>query len=367
MQAAAPLLHCIIFSFPLLSSTLTRRRTLGALGVLGAFAAPGMWAALPASPHQRLTLAVGARTALAFRHLPLTIAEQLDFFAVERLQVTLQPYASDALALQAMYDGAAEVCAVDFEQLLRQPERSAGAARCFVVQGRAAQVALGVSLRALPHFKDLAELRGRKIGVCALNTQAHTVACLALARVGVAPADVTFVVVGEGAQAAAALRAGRVQALCHGDPLMTQLEQQGEVRIVGDARTLSGAQALFGSSVPSGCLVAPTVFLQRHAVQAQALANAVVHALKWLQTAGPADLVKVLPANSWGQARSVYLAAFARARETLSPDGMMPANGPATALRALLLAEPEAAAARIDAARTFTADFSTKAKLKFSA
>ena len=122
---------------------------------------------------------------------------------------------------------------------------------------------------------------------------------------------------------------------------------------------------MFGSSVPSGCLVAPAAFLQHRAPQAQALANAVVHALKWLQTAGPADLVKVLPADSWGQARSVYLAAFARARETLSPDGIMPANGAATALRALALTEPELA--RTNVARTFTAEFSTKAKLKFSA
>ncbi|WP_027995948.1 ABC transporter substrate-binding protein [Simplicispira psychrophila] len=351
----------------LFSASLTRRHALGAVGVLGALAAPGMWAALPASAPGRVTLAVGARAVFAFRHLPLTIAEQLDFFAAEGLQVTLQPYASDALALQAMRDGVADVCALDFEQLLRQPETSAGTARCFVVQGRAAQVALGVSLRSLPRFKTLADVRGRKVGICALGTQSHTVACLALAQAGLTPADVTFVVVGEDAQAADALRTGRVQALCHGDPLMTQLEHQGEVRIVGDARTLSGAQALFGDSVPGGCLVAPVAFLQQRAPQAQALANAVVHALKWLQTAGPADLVKALPASSWGQKRSVYLAAFARGRETLSPDGTMPSNGPATALRALALAAPEAVLARIDAGRTFTPEFARKAKLKFSA
>ena len=99
-----------------------------------------MWAALPAAAPERLTLAVGARSVFAFRHLPLTIAEQLNFFTAEGLAVTLQPYASDALALQAMHAGAADVCALDFQQLLRQ----SGTARCFVVQGRAAQMALGV-------------------------------------------------------------------------------------------------------------------------------------------------------------------------------------------------------------------------------
>ena len=326
-----------------------------------------MWAALPAAAPERLTLAVGARSVYAFRHLPLTIAEQLDFFAAEGLQVTLQPYATDVLALQAMRDGAADACAIDFEQLLRYPEVGTGPERCFVVQGRSAQVALGVSLHAVPHYQHLADLRGLRIGVCALGTQSHTVACLVLAQAGLTPNDATFVVVGEGLQAGDALRTGRVQALCHGDPLMTQLEQQGAVRIVGDVRTLSGSQALFGGSVPGGCLVAPVAFLQRRAPQAQALTDALVHALKWLQTAGPADLVKALPASSWGQARSVYLAAFARARETLSPDGLMPSGAPATALRALLLSDPQRVAARVDVERSFTTEFAHKAKLKFSA
>ena len=362
--------HCCtasFFLFPVASSSFTRRRALMTLGALGALAAPGMWAALPASPPEHITLAVGARSVFAFRHLPLTLAEQLDFFAAEGLQVTLQPYANDVLALQAVREGAADVCAIDFEQLLRYPEVGTGPERCFVVQGRSAQVALGVSQRAVPHYQHLTDLRGLRVGVCALGTQSHTVACLVLAQAGLSPSDVAFVVVGEGVQAADALRAGRVQALCHGDPLMTQLEQQGTVRIVGDARTLSGAQALFGGSVPGGCLVAPVAFLQRRAAQAQALTDAVVHALKWLQTAGPADLVKALPASSWGQARSVYLAAFAGARETLSPDGMMPSGGPATALQALLLADPQSVASRVDAERSFTTEFARKAKLKFSA
>ncbi len=337
------------------------------LGALGALAAPGMWAAWPAPPPERITLAVGARSVSAFRHLPLTIAEQLDFFAAEGVQVTLQPYANDLLALQAMREGAADVCAIEFEQLLRYPQTGTGAERCFVVQGRAAQVALGVASRALPHYQHLTDLRGLRVGVSALGTQAHTVACLVLAQAGLMPSEVTFVVVGEGVQAADALRAGRVQALCQGDPLMTQLQQQGVVRVVADARTLSGSQALFGGSVPGGCLVAPVAFLQRHEAQAQALTDAVVHALKWLQTAGPSDLVKALPANSWGQARSVYLAAFAQARETLSPDGLMPNNGAATALRALLLADPQRVASRVDAQSSFTTEFAQKSKLKFSA
>ncbi|NMM77596.1 ABC transporter substrate-binding protein [Acidovorax sp. SRB_24] len=352
-----------------MSSDPISRRAFGALSAATAAAwAPAVRAALPGADATaaRLTVAMGPRSAFVFRHLPTTLALQLGFFADEGVELAIETFASDALALRAMHAGAADVCATDFEQLLRTPG-DAPLARAFVLQGRAPQAALGVSAKSLPHFTALSDLRQRKVGVAALGSLSHTTARLALAQAGLGPGDVSLVAVGEGRSAAAALRAGRVQALCHGDPLMALLEQRGDVRIVSDARTLRGAQALFGGSVPGGCLVAPAAFLQKRAPEAQALANGVVHALKWLQTAAPADLVKAVPPQDLGADRSLYLAAFARARETISPDGVMPLDAPATALRALLLAEPGRSRQRVDVQRWVAPEFARKAKQKFSA
>ena len=315
-----------------------------------------------------LTLAVGTHDAFVFRHLPLRIAQALDFFTSEGVAVSLQPYASDLLALQAVQRGEADVCAVDFEQLLRSINISLDLdARCFVLQGRAPQAALGVSRRWVPRINTLKDAQLRRVGVSSLGSLSHTVACLALMQAGVSPTAVVFVPLADEKEAAAALRAGRVQALCHGDLLMTRLEQQGDVRIVSDARTLSGTQALFAGSVPGTCLVATAAFLQKRAALAQALAHGVVHALKWLQTAGPADMVKMVPPVLSSKERGVYLSAFASARETFSPDGLMPPGGAATALRALALAAPDTTSARIQPERRWTEEFARKAKAKFSA
>lgn len=355
-----------------LTDAVARRRTVLALGVAGVAAAAALPAALACTDAiqaiQQVRLAVGSRDSNMFRHLPLDIAHQLGFFAPEGVLVTLQSHPSDAAALQAMHDGRADLCGVDFEQLLRAPRSIAAGARCFVLQGRAPQVALGVSLRQLPNFRALADLpQTAAIGVCALGSLAHTVASLALEQAGVALHTVSFVAVGEGVRALAALRAGRVQALCHGDPLMTQLEQQDEVRIAADTRTLAGTQALFGGMVPGGCLVAPASMLQGRATAVQAVAHGVVHALKWLQTAAPADMVKVLPKVKPGTGHSVTLAAFARVRETFSPDGSIPADAPATALRALRATYPLAAADVQAPEGAVLHAFARKAKLKFSA
>lgn len=313
-------------------------------------------------------VAVGNTHSFMFRHLPLAIAQQLGFFKAEELSVVLQHHPNDSAALQAMQAGRADLCAVDFEQLLRAPAALAAGARCFVLEGRAPQAALGVSLRSLPHFSALTDLQQHIVGVCALGSFSHTVACLALEQAGVPPHTVSFLAVGQGEAALAALHTGRVQALCHGDPLMAQLEHQGAVRVAADTRTLAGTQTLFGGPVLGGCLVAPAAMFTQRAPVVQSVAHGVVRALKWLQTAAPVDIVKVLP-DTWPRTpRSVALAAFARVRETFSPDGSMAVDGPATVLRALHATAPAIAAGLQATPSTAVLHaFARKAKRRFSA
>ena len=119
--------------------------------------------------------------------------------------------------------------------------------------------------------------------------------------------------------------------------------------------------------MPGACVLAPALFLQQHAAQAQALVHGVVHALKWLQTAAPADIVKAVPPDGLLAERSLYLASLARAREAISPDGLVPDVGPEAVLRALAVLDPVVAARRPDLSRTYTQEFARKAKQKFSA
>jgi NitT/TauT family transport system substrate-binding protein len=341
------------------------RRAFGAFSALSAAGvlAPGVVRAQSdGAMLGHVTLAVGGQGALY--HLPLALADQLGYFRAEGLDVTIRDFSAGALALQAVQEGAADVCAGAFEHTIRQQMRGQPY-RSFVVQGRAPQLALGVSLRSLPGYKELGDLGGRRVGVSSVGSSTHMAASLMLARAGVGPRDVTFVSVGSGISAMNALRSGQVHALCHTDPIMTLLEQKADTRIVGDMRSLKAAQELFGGAMPASCLYAPQAFLQKHAAQAQALANGIVHALKWLQTAGPADIVKAVPASYLMGDRGLYLAALSRVRETYSTHGAMPDDGPVTALRTLSRLHPELADFKVDLPRTFTNDLVRKARQKY--
>ncbi|MFN4120472.1 ABC transporter substrate-binding protein [Acidovorax sp.] len=359
-----------------MTSPLLSRRAFAAVTALSAatVCAPTLLAQAPlqssAVPHGdgpaalgRLTIAVGGQSVLY--HLPLALADQLGYFRAEGLDVSVRDFSAGAMALQAVQEGVADVCSGAYEHTIRLQLRGQ-AYRSLVLQGRAPQLALGVSLRALPQYKGLGDLAGRRIGVSSVGSSTHLAASLLLARAGMGAGDVSFASVGSGAAAMSALRTGQVHALCHADPLMTLLEQKGDVRIVGDLRSLKASQEILGGPMPASCLYAPQAFVQKNPAQAQALANGVVHALKWLQTAVPADIVKTVPAGFLMGDRGVYLAAFGRVRETYSTNGLMPDDGASTALRVLSRVHPELADTRVDLARTFTNDFVRKARLKFN-
>jgi len=349
-----------------MSKFVVNRRVFSVGAVLAAstLGAPALWAQ-PARPEKtRVAIAVGGKA--SFYYLPLTLAEQLGYFKAEGLDVEISDFAGGARALQAVVGGSADVVSGAYEHTINLQNKGQ-MFQAFVLQGRAPQIALGVSVKSLPHYKSVADLKGRKIGVTAPGSSTNMMANLVLSRAGLKASDVSFIGVGTSAGALTALRSGQIDAICNIDPVMTMLEQKGDVRIVFDTRTLKGTREVFGGDMPAGCLYAPLEFVQKNPHTAQALANAIVHALKWLQTAGPGDIIKTVPEAYLLGDRGLYLASFEKVREAIALDGVFPEGGGKTALRALASFEPGLKADRIDLAKTYTNQFALRAKDRFKA
>ncbi len=312
----------------------------------------------------RVILAVGGRTHL--QYLPLTIAERLGYFNAEGLDIEVLDLATGLRSQQAVLEGAADVACSGFDGLVEH-HASRNQPQSFCLLARAPQVAFGVSIRALPAFRKVSDLKGRKIGIMSSGSGAELFTAMVLAGAGLKLRDVHLVETGGVGAALQAVRSGQVDAIVHMEPVMTTLEQKGDVRIISDARSLQGSQEIFGGMMPATCLFAPSNYLRAHPNTAQAIANATVHALKWLQTAGPSDLIKVLPEAYLFGDRALYLASFGKLRESISLDGMMPEDGVKTALRAMRRLDAGFKADKVDAERLYTNEFARKAKEKFRA
>ncbi len=310
----------------------------------------------------KLTIAVGGKNLLYY--LPLTIAESQGFFKAEGLDLTIADFAGGSQALRAVVGGSADVVSGAFEHTLNMQSKGQ-ALRAFVLQGRAPQIVLGVNPKTMPNFKTVADLKGKKIGVTAPGSSTNVMANFVLAKAGLKPSDVSIVGVGAGSGAVAAMRAGQIDAMSNLDPVITLLQRSGDLKVISDTRIVAEAEKVFGGPMPAACLYAPQSFIDKNPATAQALANAIVRADKWIQAAGAADIIKAVPENYLLGDRAVYIDAFMAAKGALSADGLFPEAGAATAARALQSIDATLKDVKFDLAAVYTNEFARKALAKY--
>lgn len=329
-----------------------RRQMLSmALGTGGGLLCPVLVPAAPAT-HQ-VTVALTARNSLY--HLPLVLADRLGYFRQQSLQVNLVAHESGPAGLASVLQGKADVLAGAFERVF-DLQRQGHFFQAFVQMANTPMVSLGVStMRAAP--RSWQDLKAARIGVSALESGTHWMSTLWLQRHGLQPQDVYFVEVGTSASALGALWEGQIDALCNPDPVMHWLEQRGELRLIAEARTASGTQQMAGGALPGGCLMAREEFLLRHPQVAAGLAEGVVQALRWLQTAGPTDLFKTVPVAPWIADRAVYLGALDKLRDAYARDGRIQEEAVFNAWRLHARVAAQLPSSRSQLARTFTSAF----------
>jgi NitT/TauT family transport system substrate-binding protein len=301
---------------------------------------------LPLSGHAqavekpKLTIAVGGKNLLYY--LPLTIAEQRGYFK----------------------GGSADVVSGAFEHTVNMQHKGQRM-RAFVLQGLAPQIVLGVNPRTMPNFKAVADLKGKKVGVTAPGSSTNVMVNFALAKVGLKPSDVSIIGVGAGNGAVAAMRSGQIDALSNLDPVITLLQRSGDLKIVTDTRVVAESEKVFGGPMPAACFYAPQAFIDKNPATVQALANAMVRADKWIQRAGPSEIINTVPDSYLLGDRAVYIDAFLAAKGALSPDGMIPDKGADTAFRALASVDADIAKAKLDLSAVWTNDFVKRANAKY--
>ena len=310
----------------------------------------------------KLTIAVGGKN--LFYYLPLTIAEQLGYFKDEGLDVSIVDFAGGAKALQAVVGGSADVVSGAFEHTVNMQFKGQPM-RAFVLQGLAPQIVLGINPKTMAGFKSIADLKGKKIGVTAPGSSTNVMVNFVLAKAGLKPSDVSIIGVGAGNGAVAAMRSGQIDAMSNLDPVITLLQRSGDLKIVTDTRIVSEAEKVFGGPMPAGCLYAPQSFVDKNPGTVQALTNAMVRANKWIQKAGPGDIIKAVPESYLLGDRAVYIDGFLAAQKALSPDGMIPPKGAETAFKALASVDDKLGAAKLDLGAVYTNAFAQKANTRY--
>jgi NitT/TauT family transport system substrate-binding protein len=325
---------------------------------LGTFAAP---AAAQALEKPRLTIGVGGKP--LFYYLPLTIAERNGYFKAEGLDVEILDFPGGARALQALLGGSVDIVSGAYEHTITQQAKGQ-AIEALVLQGKYSGIVLGMSKAKAAAYRGPADLKGMKIGVTAPGSSTNMFVNILLAKADLKPDAVAIVGVGATAGAVAIVKRGEIDAISNLDPVVSQLESDGTIVPVIDTRTAKGMQDVYGGAYAAGSIYAPVDFAKKYPNTAQAVVNAMMRALRFIQASTPDQIVAAVPPEYYPD-KALYKAALEKNLEGFKHDGIIGMDAAQNVYRDLKSFDPGVQSANVDLAKTFNMTFAQKAAQKF--
>jgi len=301
-----------------------------------------------------LVLGVGGRSLLYY--LPLTLTERLGYFKEEGLSVTVTDFGGGAKALQSLIGGSADVVTGAYEHTIFMQAKGQDITAVLEL-GRFPGIVLAVRKDLAAQVKSFKDLKGMKIGVTAPGSSTNFFVDALIAKDGLKPEDVSIIGVGTGLSAIAAAKKGDIDAICNLDPVITRLTLDGDVVVLADLRTEEGNWKLFNGNTPAAVVYLKHDFIERYPVTTQHLVNAFYKSLKWLDTASPEDIAKVVPEDYFLGDRALYIDALRASAPMYSKTGVIPRDGMIRARWMLQRFDPELKDAKIDLDKTFDARF----------
>ena len=249
-------------------------------------------------------IAVGGKSALYY--LPLTITEQLGYFKDEGLNVRISDFPGGTRSLEAVVGGSADVVSGAYEHTINMQSKKINF-QAFVLTGACPQISVGIVAARAASYKSPKDLKGFKVGISAPGSSTNMVINYLIAKGGLKPSDISVIGVGAGSTVIAAVDQGRVDALSQTDPVMTILEKNGKIKVIAETRTPEGTEKIFGGPMPAASLYAPIEFIRKNPNTTQALTNAIVRALIWMQDASPQQILATVPEQFLLGNKAMYL------------------------------------------------------------
>jgi NitT/TauT family transport system substrate-binding protein len=294
-------------------------------------------------------------------YLPVKLAQQLGYFAGEGLDVELRSEWSGIYGVDVLLVGSVQGVVGFYDHALYM--QSKGKAVVSVIQFSQApgEVEL-VSSRLPGSVRSVMDLKGHALGVTGLGSSTQFLSRYLVLSSGLKLNQVSFVPVGTGDSFIQAMSQGTIQAGMTTEPTASRLINSGQARVLVDLRTPENTAKALGGPYPASCLYMQTTWVSRHKAEVQKLVNALVKALRFIQSHTAAEIASRVPPEFYAGDKTTYVKALARSKPIFIPDGRMPANGPENVLKVLSRTEKSLQGKTIDLGSTYTLEFVNAAK-----
>ena len=317
-------------------------------------------AAAQAQVPERKDVKLGVGGANSLYYLPLALADKLGFFKEQGLNVEINDFKGGSQSLNALVAGSADVVTGAYEHTLRMQVK--GQPIVAVIElGRYPGISLAVKKDRADKIRTPADLKGAKVGVTAPGSSTNMIVQYLMVKAGLKPDDASFIGVGAGPSAVAAMRKGEIDAISNIDPMIAMLEAAGDVVIMAETRTTEGTSKVLGGPMSAGVLYTRKDFIDKNPNTVQALVNAFYKTLRWLDKASPEQVADNVPKEYWLGDKALYMAAVKASLQIYSRDGLVSTDSQQRSIDFLRQFDKEIAAATIDAAKTWDDRFVKKA------
>lgn len=304
-----------------------------------------------------VTVTVAISNATNQTYLSMVLAQQLGYFKDEGLTVNVVNTANGNQNWQDMLAGKVNGVVGFYDHNIDL--RAKGTSTESVIQlNQAPGMVELVRTDEASSIASPAGESGKKLGITGLGSSTEFVADYLAVHNGVQVDQVHPVNIGAGSTFVAAMQNDEVDVGITTEPTISALLAKKAAKIIVDMRSVAGTQAALGGPYPGTALSFQTSYVQQNQATVQKMVDALVQALKYIQTHSAAQIAAVVPATYYGAAgKTAWEQALANEIGMFSPTGLMPADGPQSVDRVLSAFDPNVKGKNVDLSLTYSDSF----------
>jgi NitT/TauT family transport system substrate-binding protein len=207
-----------------------------------------------------------------------------------------------------------------------------------------------------------ADWKGKNVGVTDLGSGTDDLTRYLATKSNLTTQDYTRVGVGAGSTFVSALQNGKIVCGMTTQPTVTAIEKKNLGYSAIDLATTAGVTKALGGAWPAASVLANADWVNNHKTEVQAVVNALVATLHYINNHSAADIADHMPpafVSNGIVSRDDYIAALTQDKGQFLPDGIMPPSGPQTVLDMLKLVGK--VKSNVDLSTTYTNDYATAA------
>jgi NitT/TauT family transport system substrate-binding protein len=309
------------------------------------------------NPQQEIRLAV-PRDAITF--LPVHLAGTLGYYEQNGLHVSLSEVGGLARGMEALLGGSVDVSTGSAEQVIQIAAEGRRVQSFLVIYQNTSRV-LVVSPAAKKKIRQIADLKGARVGISSPGSPTHLFLNYVLVTQGLTASDVSAISIGTGPSSVEAIERGQVDAAVLVGKSLPLLARRSNLAILADSRGSDGAQHVFGvASYPGAVLLSKEKWLQANPDLARRLVRAVKQAMRWMREHPAEEIRAAMNPKQRSSDAEADLQAIRDYAPTVSSEGIMPADAPAAMRKVLAVSLERVRAADIDLTQTYTNEFAAE-------